>query len=83
MNKIGLYKICKRCVMDTSDMDITFDEKGYCNHCTLAIASKEFNEKNNERSQQKFDLVLNNIKLKGKNKFSKMCSVKKSKTLIC
>jgi N-acetyl sugar amidotransferase len=30
-------KICKRCVMDTSDPDITFDSKEYCNHCTNAL----------------------------------------------
>ncbi len=28
------YQQCIRCVMDTSDTDIRFDEKGYCNHCT-------------------------------------------------
>ena len=28
------YQICKRCVMDTSDKFIQFDEKGICNHCT-------------------------------------------------
>lgn len=27
------YHICKRCVMDTSDPDIIFDEQGICNHC--------------------------------------------------
>lgn len=27
------YQRCTRCVMDTSDPQITFDEKGYCNHC--------------------------------------------------
>lgn len=25
--------MCKRCVMDTSDPEITFDENGVCNHC--------------------------------------------------
>jgi N-acetyl sugar amidotransferase len=29
------YRICARCVMDTSDPEITFDERGYCNHCTF------------------------------------------------
>ena len=35
MNKVidREYKICERCVMDTSDPDITFDEVGICNHC--------------------------------------------------
>lgn len=28
------YRICKRCVMDTSDPEIVFDEEGNCNHCT-------------------------------------------------
>lgn len=28
------YQICTRCVMDTSDPWIQFDENGVCNHCT-------------------------------------------------
>lgn len=28
------YKICTRCVMDTSAMDITFDDHGACSYCT-------------------------------------------------
>ena len=28
------YQICKRCVMDTSAEEITFDENGICNFCT-------------------------------------------------
>lgn len=28
------YRICKRCVMDTSDPEIRFDHEGICNHCT-------------------------------------------------
>lgn len=27
------YRICTRCVMDTSDKKIVFNEKGECNHC--------------------------------------------------
>jgi len=27
------YKICTRCIMDTSDPEIYFDENGVCNHC--------------------------------------------------
>lgn len=27
------YRICSRCVMDTSDPEIQFDEQGVCNHC--------------------------------------------------
>lgn len=28
------YRLCTRCVMDTSAIDITFDENGVCNFCT-------------------------------------------------
>lgn len=27
------YRICRRCVMDTSDPEIRFNEQGVCNHC--------------------------------------------------
>lgn len=27
------YRICTRCIMDTSDPEITFNEQGVCNHC--------------------------------------------------
>jgi N-acetyl sugar amidotransferase len=27
------YRICTRCLMDTSDPEIAFDEQGVCNHC--------------------------------------------------
>ena len=27
------YRICTRCLMDTTDPDIVFDERGMCNHC--------------------------------------------------
>ena len=27
------YQICTRCVMDTSDPEITFDDRGQCNYC--------------------------------------------------
>ncbi len=33
------YQRCARCIMDTSDPDIRFDEKGYCNHCTEGLAT--------------------------------------------
>ena len=28
------YQICTNCVMDTTDIEITFDENGVCNHCS-------------------------------------------------
>lgn len=35
------YQRCTRCVMDTTDPDIAFDESGRCNHCTTALKRLE------------------------------------------
>lgn len=35
------YKICKRCLMDTTDSRISFDSNGFCNHCTRIINSEK------------------------------------------
>jgi N-acetyl sugar amidotransferase len=37
MNKTS-YRICRRCIMDTSDPMITFDRDGNCSNCNSAIA---------------------------------------------
>lgn len=47
------YRICTRCIMDTSDPEIVFDENGVCNHChqfaarmrTAVIAPEHRNER--------------------------------------
>jgi N-acetyl sugar amidotransferase len=31
------YQICNRCIMDTSDPQITFDDNGYCSNCNSAL----------------------------------------------
>lgn len=33
-NKKREYQRCTRCIMDTTDAEILFDEEGVCNHCT-------------------------------------------------
>ncbi|MBH9538449.1 N-acetyl sugar amidotransferase [Novosphingopyxis sp. YJ-S2-01] len=34
------YQICTRCVMDTTDPLISFDDAGMCNHCTDFLANR-------------------------------------------
>jgi len=34
------YRVCTRCVMDTSDPFIEFDEVGQCNHCTDFLSNR-------------------------------------------
>ncbi len=33
MKELQKYQVCTSCVMDTTDRDIIFDDKGVCNHC--------------------------------------------------
>ena len=33
------YQICTNCIMDTSDPNIHFDEKGWCDYCNNFHAS--------------------------------------------
>lgn len=60
------YQICSRCVMDTTDKEIKFDESGVCNHCK--DAEKTLIEIARER--KKFDLskYCEKIKNDGKDK---------------
>ena len=39
MNNKG-HQICSRCVMDSTDMDISFDADGHCNHCTEYLENR-------------------------------------------
>jgi len=69
MKKEREYQICKRCVMDTTDPDIVFDENGYCNHCTKAIESLNKIVFIDEKvKKQKLDIEISKIKMAGKGK---------------
>lgn len=64
MNKSD-YKICTRCVMDTSDPDIQFDSHGICNHCHTRdkVVSKIPKGKEAELQLEK---IVSDIKKDGK-----------------
>jgi N-acetyl sugar amidotransferase len=40
----GQARVCTRCIMDTSDPEIIFDDRGVCNHCRHfdAVTSKDW-----------------------------------------
>ena len=62
------YQICQRCVMDTSDPDIRFNEEGNCNHCEKFLEeSKIIKPQGQDRERQLKDLI-SRIKKSGKNK---------------
>lgn len=61
------YQICKRCVMDTTDPDISFDKDGYCNHCTNSI--KQLNEIyfiDPNVKKEKLNKIVSKIRVDGK-----------------
>lgn len=63
------YQICKRCVMDTTDPDIIFDENGICDYCTDAIKRlKEIYFIDPEEKRKKLKQIVEKIKSDGKNK---------------
>lgn len=62
------YKICKRCVMDTSDLEIRFNDQGFCNHCeTFFSEIKTIVPKGKDR-EVRLAQLLSKIKDAGKNK---------------
>lgn len=61
------YKICKRCVMDSSDPTIKFDENGFCNYCTAALKEKD-TLPTKENGKKEFEKLVELLKKDGKNK---------------
>lgn len=62
------YQICTYCVMDTSDIDIEFDDSGRCNHCRDFEAVMAQPRYSKEDGQEKLDALITHIKSKGKGK---------------
>lgn len=59
------YQCCTRCVMDTTDPEITFDAQGICNHCSQfdERARKEWFP--NGEGQRRWEAVVQQIKASG------------------
>lgn len=62
------YQICSRCVMDTTDPEISFNESGVCNHCVEFETSTKFNWFPNEEGAVKLRKILDAIKEKNQGK---------------
>lgn len=62
------YQICTRCVMDTTDPEISFDENGYCNHCTDFFRKAPANLYKGAESDKILEDIIKNIKKDGRNK---------------
>ncbi len=66
-NEKIIYRQCTRCVMDTSDPFITFDENGYCNHCRDYFSNLSKRTYQGKVSDDKFARLIHKIKKSGKN----------------
>lgn len=59
------YQMCNRCVMDTSDPDITFDSAGVCNHCLKFEAETRKRWFPNDEGRRLLADMVNEIKKAG------------------
>lgn len=62
------YRICNRCIMDTSDPEIRFDEGGVCNHCRNFDERVRRELRFGEEGQARLKALVQKIKEQGKNK---------------
>ena len=62
------YQICTRCVMDTSDPNIKFDENGVCDHCHDFENYVKPNWHTDERGRKELEQIITQIKENGKGK---------------
>jgi N-acetyl sugar amidotransferase len=62
------YQICTRCVMDTTDPDITFDKNGVCHHCHDYDLYIKYYTYPAEEGQKILKQIVQKIKNDGKGK---------------
>jgi N-acetyl sugar amidotransferase len=61
-------RVCARCVMDSSDPQIVFDEQGICNHCTRYYEMVKQHVFTGSEGRAKFEAQIATIKQAGKGK---------------
>lgn len=62
------YRMCIRCIMDTTDPNIQFDENGVCNHCRNYEELAKRHLRLDTAGQEELARLVNAIKAKGKGK---------------
>ncbi|AHD13430.1 LPS biosynthesis protein WbpG [Pseudomonas sp. FGI182] len=68
MSKTTDYKICTRCIMDTSDPNIRFDEHGVCEYCANFDSVIKPNWDTGARGESELMALAEKIKQHGKGK---------------
>lgn len=62
------YQVCTRCVMDTTDPEIEFDDMGVCNHCHYFDTTVTAQWPTPEEGRFHLEEMIGKIKAFGKNK---------------
>lgn len=62
------YQVCTNCVMDTTDSNITFDEKGVCDHCNTYYTDILPNWHTDEKGHKALEEIIAKIKKEGEDK---------------
>ena len=62
------HVVCKRCVMDTTVHDISFDHNGICNYCGDFDKKINFYRFSNEESVKRLSSLAEKIKNEGRGK---------------
>lgn len=63
-----IYQQCQRCVMDTTDPRIEFDQQGICNHCRSFEAALKALDVSPEEKQQRLERLVAEIRQAGRGK---------------
>jgi N-acetyl sugar amidotransferase len=67
-SKVREYQACTNCVMDTTDSQITFDEKGVCDHCNNYYNNILPNWHPDDIGMKELNNIVNKIKKDGGDK---------------
>lgn len=62
------HQICTKCVMNTSDPWITFNEAGVCNHCQAAKVRLNLELKDSISGRKRLEAIADEIKARGADK---------------
>jgi N-acetyl sugar amidotransferase len=60
------YTICSRCIMDTTDPNISFDERGWCDYCNNFELTIRPNWHTDERGEAELARIADEIRAGGK-----------------
>jgi N-acetyl sugar amidotransferase len=64
----GSTRVCTRCVMSTTDPDITFDAEGRCNHCTEYFERMANQTYRPGESERELEAIVERVKAAGRGK---------------